>query len=71
MLNTGLLKSPTLWVTVVAAILGILLSQGVIVSGSTLAQIAGWVLTLLGSGATGHTIASLNSAAASATPAAK
>lgn len=58
MLNLAVLKSIGFWVTVVTAILGVLVSQHVVTEGSTLSDIFGWVLTLLGSAGAGHQVAS-------------
>ncbi len=56
-MNTTILKSPSLWVSVAAAVLGVLLSQHVIADGSVLGVIAGWLLTFAGPAVAGHTVA--------------
>lgn len=52
------LKSPKLYITLAVAILGVLLTQGVIVGGSTAAQVVGWIVAFLGTLGTGHTVGS-------------
>jgi hypothetical protein len=47
-INVNVLKSAGFWVTVIGAILGLLVSQGVVLSGTTLDQVIGYVVTLLG-----------------------
>lgn len=64
MFNLSVLKTVGFWVAVVTGIVGILLSQHVIADGSTVAQVLGWLLTLLGAGGTGHQIASSSTTAA-------
>jgi hypothetical protein len=56
-MNTTVLKTPTFWAATAAALLGVLLSQHVLVDGSTLAAAAGWVLTFIGAGGAGHQVA--------------
>ncbi|HEU5118659.1 MAG TPA: hypothetical protein VFT74_18825 [Isosphaeraceae bacterium] len=58
MLNTAILKTVGFWVAVITAILGVLLSQHVVLDGSTAAAVIGWLMTFGGAGATGHQIAS-------------
>lgn len=55
-MNTDALKSYKLWIAVAAAIAGVLLSQGVLVDGSMIAQVVGWLLTFIGSGAGGAVV---------------
>lgn len=56
-MNLSLLKSPKLWIAVVVAIVGVLMANGMIVEGSTPAEIVGWVLSILGGAGAGHTAA--------------
>ena len=46
-IDTSALKSAKFWLALVAAIVGLLLANGVIVSGSLAAQIVGWITALL------------------------
>ena len=52
-MNLSLLKSYKLWIAVIVSVLGVLMSQGVVVDGSTAAQVIGWILTFVGAGAGG------------------
>lgn len=54
---TTALKTFGFWIAVASAIAGVLLSQHVIVEGSTLAEIVGWFMTLGGSARAGHQVA--------------
>ena len=47
-MNLSLLKSLKFWIAVVLAILGVLVGHGVIIEGSTAAQVVGWIVSLLG-----------------------
>lgn len=53
-MNTSILKSLGFWVATAIALLGVLVSQHVIVDGSTISTVVGWVMTLLGSAGAGH-----------------
>lgn len=55
-MNLSVLKSPGTWVTLLSAVLGLLVSNGVILSGSTTDTVIGYVLALAGA-LTGHMIA--------------
>ncbi len=61
-MDLSLLKSPGVWISMITAILGLLVSQGVILSGSTLSMVVGWVVALLGSIGGHHVAASATSA---------
>jgi hypothetical protein len=52
-MNLEAFKSYRLYLAIAVALGGILLTQGVLVEGSTAAQVLGWLLTLLGSGTAG------------------
>lgn len=52
-MNLTALKNPRLWIALAASVAGVLLSQGVLTEGSTLASVAGWVLQVLGIGVGG------------------
>lgn len=52
-MNLSLLKSYKLWIAVAVAIVGVLLSKGVIVEGSQLSEIVGWLVALLGGAGAG------------------
>lgn len=56
-MNLTILKSIKFWVAFVVAVVGLLVSQGVVVDGSTVSNIIGWAMTLLGVGTTGHAVA--------------
>ncbi len=56
-MNLTLLKSLKFWIAVLVAIVGVGLTQGVVVEGSTPAVIIGWIMTLLGGAGTGHAAA--------------
>ena len=64
-MNLSVLKTPGAWISILSALLGLLVTNGVVLSGSTVDTVVGWVLALGGT-LTGHVIAS----AAPATPAA-
>lgn len=57
MLNTAVLKSVGFWIAVLGAVLGVALSQHLIVDGSTAGDIVGWLLTVIGAGGAGHQVA--------------
>lgn len=57
MVNTSALKSIAFWASVIVAILGILVSNGVVVEGTTAAEIVGWVIALLGGAGAGAQVA--------------
>lgn len=52
-LNTAALKNWKLWLAVLAAVLGLLMANGVVAAGSTAAVVVGWVLSLIAA-ASGH-----------------
>lgn len=54
MLNKNVLKTFGFWAAVLSAVLGVTVSQHLIVDGSTLSDAVGWLLTLLGSGSAGY-----------------
>jgi hypothetical protein len=56
-MNLSLLKSYKLWIATAVAIIGVLVSQGVIVDGSTASQVIGWIVALLGGATAGHAVA--------------
>lgn len=47
-MNTQILKSTGFWVTVVTTVVGLLVTQGVVLSGSSLDSVLGWVMSLAG-----------------------
>jgi hypothetical protein len=47
-MNSAILKSPAFWLTAITTICGLLMSQGLVLSGSTLDHIVGWILALAG-----------------------
>lgn len=51
------LKNYRLWIAVIGALLGVALSQGVLIEGSTAAQVVGWILSVLGIGGAGAVVA--------------
>lgn len=57
MINTAVLKSGKFWVAILAAVAGVLISQHVVLEGSTISDVIGWALTLLGAGGAGHQVA--------------
>lgn len=46
-MNTEILKKPAFWVALIVAFSGIAVSQGLVVDGSTPAEVVGWVMTLV------------------------
>lgn len=58
-MNLAALKSIKVWIGLVVAIAGVLVAQGVVVEGSTISEVVGWVVALLGSGAAGGSAAAL------------
>lgn len=62
-MNTSVLKSFGFWISVLTAIAGLLVSQGVILSGSTVDMIVGWVVTLIGTLGGHHVAAKATTAA--------
>lgn len=48
-MNKEPLKSFGFWGAIIVAILGVLISQGVVVEGSTVFTIIGWLMSLIGS----------------------
>lgn len=59
LMDLTVLRTPAFWAAAIAALLGVLLSQHVIVGESTLASIVGWILTFMGAGGAGHQVASV------------
>lgn len=47
-MDLKVLKSPGFWITAVTAIIGLLVSSKVVLSGSTVDQVFGWILTIVG-----------------------
>lgn len=47
-MDTSVLKKPALWVAVVVALAGVAMSQGLIMEGSTPAEVIGWIMAVLG-----------------------
>jgi hypothetical protein len=68
MFNVAILKTPGFWVNLVASILGLLMASGIVLSGSTLDQILGGIVSVVGI-LGGHTLAA-PAAPASTPPAA-
>ena len=68
-MNTAVLKSPGFWIALIAALAGLLINQGVILSGSTLDTVLSYVLTLAGV-LTGHMVSMPAAPAAPAAPSA-
>ena len=56
-MNTTVLKTFGFWAALAVSICGVLLSQHVVMDGSTLAAVLGWILTFGGSAGAGHQIA--------------
>lgn len=59
--NTSVLKSVGFWAAVVSTVVGVLVSQHVVVDGSTLSNVFGWLLTIagtIGGTAAGHVVGS-------------
>lgn len=56
-MNLSVIRNYRFWIAVVAAVLGVSLSQGIIVEGSTLYSVVGWVLTVIGTGFGGAQLA--------------
>jgi hypothetical protein len=48
-MNKEPLKTFGFWGAIIVAVLGVLLSQGVVVEGSTVFTIVGWLMSLIGS----------------------
>ena len=61
-MNTSVLKSLGFWVAAAAALLGVLVSQHVVLDGSLAATVVGWIMTLLGSAGAGHQVATVKAA---------
>lgn len=55
-MNTSLLRSPGLYISIASAILGLLVSQGVLTSGSGIDQVLGYLIAI-GGVLTGHGVA--------------
>ena len=53
-MNTAVFKTLGFWVALVTSSLGVLLSQHVVMDGSTLAAVIGWIMTFGGSVGAGH-----------------
>jgi len=68
-MNTAILKSPAFWITAITSIIGLLAAQGVVLSGSAVDHVFGWVLALAGV-IGGHSAVTPAIAAPPATPAA-
>jgi hypothetical protein len=47
-MNTSILKSSAFWITAIGAIVSLLISQGVILSGSTLDHVLAYAVALIG-----------------------
>lgn len=56
-IDISVLKTKGFWVSLVVSVLGVVLSQHLVLEGSTLAAVIGWLLTFGGSMATGHQVA--------------
>lgn len=54
MLNKNVLKTFGFWAAVLGAVLGVAVTQNLVVEGSTLSDAVGWLLTLLGTGSAGY-----------------
>lgn len=57
-LNTSALKSWKLWLAVLTVVLGQLMTNGVVMSGSQAAVIVGWVLSIIAA-VSGHGVPTL------------
>ena len=55
-MNLTVLKSPAFWITAIGAIVGLLISSGVVLSGSTVDHVLAYVIALVGA-LGGHTLA--------------
>ncbi len=53
-MNLSVLKTLGFWIATAVALLGVLVSQHVVVDDSLAATIVGWLMTLLGSASAGH-----------------
>jgi hypothetical protein len=60
-MNLTILKSPGLWIGLITAVVGLLVSQGVILSGSSVDMVIGYVVAILGA-IGGHHVAALPAA---------
>lgn len=47
-MNTSILKSPAFWLTAITTICGLLMTSGLVLSGSTVDHVIGWILALAG-----------------------
>ena len=56
-MNVAILKSLKFWIAVVIAVLGVLVSQGVVLDGSLAEQVIGWIAQILGTAGAGHAVA--------------
>lgn len=54
-MNLSALKSLKLWIAVAVAIIGVLVANGVVVEGSTVSQVVGWIVALIGGAGAGAT----------------
>jgi len=68
-MNTKILKSPGFWISALSAIVALLVAKGVILSGSTIDQVLGFVVALAGQ-LVGHTVAAPAAQTTPTTPAA-
>lgn len=66
-MNLSVLKSLAFWVTVVPVLVGLLVSQGVILSGSSIDHIGAVIVSILGV-LGGHSLAAPTAAGSSTTP---
>ncbi len=57
-MNTEILKKVSFWVAVAVALAGLAVSQGLVVEGSTPAEIIGWIMAMIGSFGGGKVVAS-------------
>lgn len=58
-MNTSVLKTLGFWVALITSMLGVVLSQHVVLEGSTLSAIIGWLMTFGGAIGTGHQVAAV------------
>ena len=56
-MNLTVLKSPAFWISAVSAVLALLVSSGVVLSGSSVDHVIAYVVALLGA-LGGHSLAS-------------
>ncbi len=68
-MNLTVLKSTGFWITLVTTLVGLFISSGVVLSGSTIDQVLGYILAL-GGALGGHHVAATGASADPAAPAA-